>query len=147
MELLERVSQLQALNSALSQVKARDAQGCVAFVYGEAGIGKTSLVEHFINEHKSSLRILRGACDSLFTPRPLSPVHDIALQTQGSLFSALKSESNREAIFSSCLNELKAQATILTIEDVHWADEATLDLLKYLGRRIRQTASLLILTY
>jgi response regulator RpfG family c-di-GMP phosphodiesterase len=62
-------------------------------------------------------------------------------------FSLLESESNRTAIFSACLNELQEQQTILVIEDVHWADEATLDLLKYLGRRIRQTISLMILTY
>ncbi len=147
MELLERASQLQALNSALSQVKAREGQGCVALVYGEAGIGKTTLVEHFLDEHKAKWRILQGACDSLFTPRPLGPLHDIALQTQGQLPSLLDSESKRTAIFSACLNELQQQATILVIEDVHWADEATLDLLKYLGRRIRQTVSMMILTY
>jgi len=147
MELLERASQLQALHSALSQVKAREGQGCIALVYGEAGIGKTSLVEHFLSEQKTKWRILQGACDSLFTPRPLGPLHDIALQTQGSLLSLLDSESKRTAIFSVCLNELQQQATILVIEDVHWADEATLDLLKYLGRRIRQTVSLMILTY
>lgn len=153
MELLERASQLQALQSALTQVKAREGQGCVALVYGEAGIGKTSLVEHFVSENRSKWRILQGACDSLFTPRPLGPLHDIALQisspkgTQGQLLQLLESESSRTALFSACLNELQGQATILIIEDVHWADEATLDLLKYLGRRIRQTISLMILTY
>jgi DNA-binding CsgD family transcriptional regulator len=147
MELLERASQIQALNSALSQVKAREGQGCVALVYGEAGIGKTTLVEHFLNEHETKWRILQGACDSLFTPRPLGPLHDIANQTQGQLLHLLEAESKRTAIFSACLNELKEQATIFVIEDVHWADEATLDLLKYLGRRIRQTVSLMILTY
>ena len=147
MQLLERTSQLQALNSALSQVKAREGQGCVVLVYGEAGIGKTSLVEHFLHEHKAKWRILQGACDSLFTPRPLGPLHDIAPQTQGPLSNLLESESNRTAIFSACLHELQEQATILEVEDIHWADEATLDLLKYLGRRIRQTISLMILTY
>jgi len=145
MELLERASQLQLLNSALAQAKA--GQGCIALVYGEAGIGKTSLVEHFVNENKKSWRILSGACDSLFTPRPLGPLHDIAIQTGGRLSALLDSESNRQAIFSACLNELKNQNSILVTEDVHWADEATLDLLKYLGRRIRQTTSLMILTY
>ena len=153
MELLERAFQLQALNSALSQVKGKEGQGCIALVYGEAGIGKTALVEQFIHENKKSWRILQGACDSLFTPRPLGPLHDIALQissqkgAQGSLLALLDSESNRGAVFSACLNELKELANILIIEDVHWADEATLDLLKYLGRRIRQTRTLMILTY
>ena len=124
-----------------------EGQGRVALVYGEAGIGKTSLVEHFLEENKKSWRILQGACDSLFTPRPLGPLHDIALQTGGQLLSLLDSESNRTAIFSACLAALQQQATILVIEDVHWADEATLDLLKYLGRRIRQLPCLMILTY
>jgi DNA-binding CsgD family transcriptional regulator len=145
MQLLERASQLQMLSSALAQTKS--GQGCVALVYGEAGIGKTALVEQFIKEHEHSWQIRQGACDSLFMPRPLGPLHDIALQTQGNLLNLLDSESNRGAIFSACLNELKKHATIMLIEDVHWADEATLDLLKYLGRRIRQTTSLMILTY
>jgi DNA-binding CsgD family transcriptional regulator/tetratricopeptide (TPR) repeat protein len=147
MKLLDRTSQIQALSSALSQVRAREGQGQIALVYGEAGIGKTSLVEHFINENKKSWRILQGACDSLFTPRPLGPLYDITLQTQGQLLSLLDHESKRTAIFTACLHELQKQATILVIEDIHWADEATLDLLKYLGRRIRQTASLMVLTY
>ena len=145
MELLERDSQLQILGSALAQAKAD--QGCVALVYGEAGTGKTKLVEYFVNEQKTSWRMLQGACDSLFTPGPLGPLHDIAVQTGGNLLNLLNSETNRAAIFSASLNELKEEATIMIIEDVHWADEATLDLLKYLGRRIRQTASLMILTY
>lgn len=144
MILLERDLHLKALNSALYEAAT---EGCVALVYGEAGIGKTSLIEHFVKEQEKSWRILRGACDSLFTPRPLGPLHDIASQIQGSLSALLDLESNRTAIFSSCLNELKTQKTLLVIEDVHWADEATLDLLKYLGRRIQQTRSLIILTY
>jgi DNA-binding CsgD family transcriptional regulator len=119
----------------------------MALIYGEAGIGKTSLVEHFVEKQKYSWRILQGACDSLFTPRPLGPLHDIALQTQGDLANLLESGSNRTAIFSACLHELQQQATIWVVEDMHWADEATLDLLKYLGRRIQQTISLMILTY
>ncbi|MCI0552612.1 MAG: AAA family ATPase [Anaerolineae bacterium] len=145
MVLLERDLHLKALGSALGEAAI---EGRVALVYGEAGIGKTSLVEHFVEEQKNnSWRVLQGACDSLFTPRPLGPLHDIASQTQGNLLNLLDSESNRAAVFSACLNELTTRKTILLIEDIHWADEATLDLLKYLGRRIRQTTSLMILTY
>jgi len=70
MVLLERDLHLKALRTALSEA---DTEGRVALVYGEAGIGKTSLVEHFVKEQDKSWRILRGACDSLFTPRPLGP--------------------------------------------------------------------------
>ena len=144
MLLLERDLHLKALRSALSEA---DDEGRVALVYGEAGIGKTSLVEHFIKENKNSWRLLQGACDSLFTPRPLGPLYDIASQIQRNLPMLLRAETNRGVIFSACLNELKTQRTILLIEDIHWADEATLDLLKYLGRRIRQTTSLMVITY
>ncbi|HET9907064.1 MAG TPA: AAA family ATPase, partial [Anaerolineales bacterium] len=144
MDLLERDLQLKALRSALNEAGH---EGRVAFVYGEAGIGKTALVEHFIKENEKSWRILHGACDSFFTPRPLGPLYDIALQTERDLSAFLESESNRGRLFSACLSELQTQKTILVIEDIHWADEATLDLLKYLGRRIRQTKALLILTY
>ncbi len=145
MQLLERASQLELLNSALNGVKA--GAGRVALVYGEAGIGKTSLVEHFAKQNEKSWRVLSGACDLLFTPRPLGPLGDIALQTEGPLLKLLDAGSSRDALFPACLKELKECPTILVIEDIHWADEATLDLLKFLGRRIRQTACLMVLTY
>jgi len=122
-------------------------QGRVALVSGEAGIGKTSLVEHFSRAHQDSVRVLWGICDSLFTPRPLGPLLDIAMQLEGKLPSLLNSNADRQAIFSACLAELQNHPSILVFEDVHWADEATLDLIKFLGRRIQRTTTLFILTY
>ncbi len=145
MPLLERSSQLRSLSLALSD--AAGGAGRVALVCGEAGIGKTTLVEHFIRGKADTWRILNGACDLLFTPRPLDPLRDIALQSGGRLLSLLDSGGRRGALFAACLTELKSQPTILVVENVHWADGATLDLLKYLCRRIQQTACLMILTY
>ncbi len=145
MQLLEREAQLRYLDDVLREVKQEG--GRTALVYGEAGIGKTSLVENFLQTQTASWRVLRGACDSLFTPRPLAPFHDIALQTGGDLLTLLASGSDRNAIFTACLGELGKQPAIMLVEDIHWADEATLDLLKYLGRRMQQTRSLMILTY
>lgn len=145
MQLLEREAQLQSLRDALRE--ARSGHGCVALISGEAGIGKTSLVENFLQAQANSWRILRGTCDSLFTPRPLGPLHDIALQTGGTLLQRLESRSDRNSIFSASLSELQSQPTIVVVEDIHWADEATLDLLKYLGRRVSQSSTLMILTY
>lgn len=145
MELLEREPLLRELDEALE--KATAGEGRIALVSGEAGIGKTSLVEQFVRERKGSVRVLWGTCDSFFTPRPLGPLHDIALQSKGELLEVLNSESNREAIFSSCFIELNNRQTIIVFEDIHWADEATLDLIKYLGRRIQRTPSMMILTY
>jgi DNA-binding CsgD family transcriptional regulator/tetratricopeptide (TPR) repeat protein len=145
LKLLEREIPLQELKLALAAATA--GEGRLALVTGEAGIGKTSLVEQFVRERPDSGRLLWGACDSLFTPRPLGPVHDIALQAKGNLLALLQSNAERPDIFSACFVELQNQPTILVFEDVHWADEATLDLVKFLGRRIRLTGSLFILTY
>jgi len=145
MKLLERDLFLQELDTMLKEALA--GQGCVALVSGEAGIGKTSLVEHFTRAHQDSVRVLWGVCDSLFTPRPLGPLLDIAMQLEGELPSLLNSNADRQAIFSACLLELQNRPTIVVFEDVHWADEATLDLIKFLGRRIQHTRSLFILTY
>ena len=118
-------------------------------MYGEAGIGKTALVEAFLAAHRAEARTLLGRCDALFTPQPLGPLHDIALQTDGALLQLMQSAADRFAIFGALLHELQGgeKPTMLVFEDVHWADAATLDLLKYLGRRIRGTATLIVLTY
>lgn len=142
MELLERDPFLGELNEALAE--AANGNGRIALISGEAGIGKTTLVEQFIQPQPR--RVLWGVCDALFTPRPLGPLHDIARQAKGELATLLQGEINRSAVFAACLNELQAP-TILVFEDIHWADEATLDLLKFLGRRMAHTRSLLIVTY
>ncbi len=143
--LLERDGFLQTLDNLLCQVQ--EGAGRIALVSGEAGIGKTSLVEHFLQHQTGTMRVLWGGCEALFTPRPLGPLYDIAQQTQSPLRALLEGEANRAVLFAAVLDELKETPAILIIEDVHWADEATLDLLKYLARRISRTSSLLILTF
>jgi DNA-binding CsgD family transcriptional regulator/tetratricopeptide (TPR) repeat protein len=146
MTLLEREPALQALEGALGE--AAGGEGRVALVYGEAGIGKTSLVEHFTRARARPGRTLWGACDSLHTPRPLGPVHDIAQQTGSGLLERLEAGAPPRAIFSTVLEELRRRPTVIAVlEDLHWADAATLDLVKFLGRRIRQVPALLVLTY
>jgi len=56
------------------------------------------------------------------------------------------SGANRDVIFAATLDELERTKTLVVFEDLHWADEATLDLLKYLGRRIRSTRTMLAVT-
>ncbi|MBK8902912.1 MAG: AAA family ATPase [Anaerolineaceae bacterium] len=142
MELLERSDVLNKMEKELQQALA--GSGRFLLISGEAGIGKTSLVEQFIP--RQTTRVLWGASDALFTPRPLGPLHDMAAQLRGELLSLLEGAPNRPAIFAACLQECQTP-TILVFEDIHWADEATLDLLKYLGRRIQQTCSLILATY
>jgi DNA-binding CsgD family transcriptional regulator len=144
MNLLERDTPLLELRKAYTEAAAGN--GRVVLISGEAGIGKTSLVEQFVQTDVKNWRQLWGACDDLFTPRPLGPLHDIAGQARGELLQLLQGEVDRAAIFAACLNELQTP-TVLVVEDIHWADEATLDLLKFLGRRIQRTCSLLIATY
>jgi DNA-binding CsgD family transcriptional regulator/tetratricopeptide (TPR) repeat protein len=145
MELLEREQHLTELNAALEE--SSRGMGRLVLVSGEAGIGKTVLVEAFTRSHQDKLSTLWGACDLLFTPRPLGPLHDIAAQMKGNLLGRLNSGTNRSTIFSTFMGELQRTATMVVIEDAHWADEATLDLIKFLGRRIQRTLTLLIITY
>jgi DNA-binding CsgD family transcriptional regulator len=147
-DLLERDRELLALDTLLGEVMT--GQGRIALISGEAGIGKTALVERFVTlarERRPALRLLWGACEALFAPRPLGPLYDIAQQTQGTLRALLESEANRTTLFGAVLDDLTSSPTILVVEDIHWADEATLDLLKYLARRIARTSALLVLTY
>lgn len=152
MELLERGDELETLAAALDEAGA--GRGRVALVGGEAGIGKTCFVDRFIQLRGSqaggrSVRVLKGNCDSLFTPTPLGPLYDIARQTGGRLQAHLDGDAPRGAIFSSLFELLQdpARTTLLVIEDLHWADAATLDLLKFLGRRLAGTRTLLVATY
>ena len=144
--LLEREPPLEALAAALREAAAGD--GRVALVYGEAGIGKTSLVERFARERAPAARVLWGACDSLHTPRPLGPLHDLAPQAGAPLVQALEAGAPPRVVFPAMLEELRRRPPVVAVlEDLHWADEATLDLIKFLGRRIQKLPALLVLTY
>lgn len=145
MELLEREAILDELASALGDAARGD--GRVALISGEAGIGKTALVSELAHARAKSVRVLSGTCDALFTPRPLGPLHDIALQTRGPLLDAVEASADRTVVFAAALTELQRQPTLVVVEDIHWADEATVDLLRFVGRRIRRTPALLALTY
>lgn len=143
--MLERGDALASLEDAFEAVLTGD--GRVALVAGEAGIGKTTLVRRFADEQQGRARVLWGACEALFTPRPFGPVHDIAHEVGGALLLELESGADRASLLSTLLEELGTTTTVAVFEDVHWADEATLDALKYLGRRIERTTCLLVLTY
>jgi DNA-binding SARP family transcriptional activator/DNA-binding CsgD family transcriptional regulator len=145
-----REAELAGLDAALNGVLAGTAAGgLVALVAGEAGIGKSALVKRFTERHGADARFLRGTCDPLLTPRALGPLHDIARQTGGRLAELLASGGPREQLFAALLDELDqpARPQVVVIEDAQWADEATLDLLVFLGRRMERTRALLIVSY
>jgi predicted ATPase len=145
--LLERADQLSALNTSLTSVR-KSARGRMVFVGGEAGVGKTALVRRFCGDCASSVRILWGACDALFTPRPLGPLLDMA-PFVGSEFQALAEHGARAYELAGALLRMLAvgATTVLVYEDVHWADEATLDVLRFFGKRVETAPALIVVTY
>ena len=146
MDLLERAWLLEELDGVLA---ATTTGGRVVLVAGEAGIGKSALVRRFTERRSADARFLLGVCDPLLTPRALGPLHDIARQTGGRLAGLLASGDSREAVFAAFLDELDQgrRPRVVVVEDAHWADEATLDLLVFLGRRIQRTRALLLVSY
>jgi DNA-binding CsgD family transcriptional regulator len=145
-ELLERDEPLAALQACLES--ARAGQGRLALVVAEAGGGKTALVERFCAENVDGLDAFWGACDPLSTPRPLAPFLDIAASAGGELSRLAQQGAGRDALLEALLARVRGGALqVLVIEDAHWADEATLDLLLVLGRRVASTRSLIVVTY
>ncbi len=146
MALLERNEALGSLDEYLAA--AGEGAGRLVLVSGEAGVGKTSLVEAF-RARACAARWLWAACDGLFTPRPLGPLFDIAEQVGGELQVACAQGAPRERLFALLLDQLRAPgaACAVVIEDVHWADEATLDLVRFVARRLRDAAVLLVVSY
>jgi len=142
-ELLEREEQLKRLERAFAA--ARGGSGRVVAIAGEAGVGKTTLVERFVADVGAQVRIHRGACENLSTPEPLLPLRDI-MRASGDRF-----DRNADHIqsFESLLRILSFPSlpSVLLIEDLHWADSVTLDLIRFLTRRIRGVRALILLTY
>jgi DNA-binding CsgD family transcriptional regulator/tetratricopeptide (TPR) repeat protein len=146
MRLIERESQLAALREYAEE--ASQGQGRLVLISGEAGVGKSVLLEEFALE-LSDARWLWAGCDGLFTPAALGPLLDIAVQLDGDLLQLCRVGAKRDQLYGALLRQLSEMRSlgVIVIEDVHWADEATLDLLSYLGRRIQHLRVLLLVTY
>ena len=137
MRLFERGPQLAALSEYLEDT--RDGTGALALVGGEAGAGKSALVSAFLAE--VAVPVVAGVCDGASTPRPLGPVIEIAAQLE--VDAALA----RDELFAAILTALGRQSTVMLVEDLHWADDATADFLLYVGRRLDRVPAMLIGTY
>jgi DNA-binding CsgD family transcriptional regulator/tetratricopeptide (TPR) repeat protein len=143
--LLERDAQLEVLVAAVAE--GAQGRGSTALVAGEAGIGKTSLVRALVERLGHEARILMAACDDLVASRTLGPLHDAALGSSGPLAAALADEGPVDRVFAALLEELaEERPTVLVVEDVHWADDATLDVLGYAARRVEAVGAVLVLT-
>jgi DNA-binding CsgD family transcriptional regulator/tetratricopeptide (TPR) repeat protein len=148
-DLLERAEPLSALLRALRE--ARAGQGGLVLLSGEAGVGKTAVLRRFAaipGERGEPARVLWGTCDPLFTPRPLGPFLDIAEQVAGEFGALVRRGARPHETLAAFLAELGAtRPTVAVLEDVHWADEASLDLLGLVARRIEPAGALVVASF
>lgn len=138
--LLEREAELARLHSLFGSASA--GHGRVAFIGGEAGIGKTTLVRTFADAIASDARVAVGRCDALATPRALGPLLDVAASL------GIIDVTDRDTLLMRVVNDVSRNGvTVMVIEDAHWADDASIDLLAMLGRRVADLPMLMMVTY
>jgi DNA-binding CsgD family transcriptional regulator/tetratricopeptide (TPR) repeat protein len=159
-QLLERDEALARMHAALEATRASH-HGRTLLVRGEAGIGKTTLLQVWAREvqQRGGTEVLWGGCEALFTPRPLGPVIDIAAKLGPSVREAAAEQRSTPQLFAAIAQWLATPVPLpggrrgeirvhaLVFEDVHWADHLTLDFLKFLSRRIHQWPVLLVMSY
>jgi DNA-binding CsgD family transcriptional regulator len=145
-ELLERAGELSILGEGFDAVQ-RSSRGRVILIGGEAGVGKTALLRRFCDD-AGGARVLWGACDALFTPRPLGPFIDIAESTGGELEELVETGAKPYEVAAALMRELRTPSpAILVLEDLQSADEATLDVLRLLARRIETVRAFVLASY
>jgi DNA-binding CsgD family transcriptional regulator len=142
-DLLERDDHLRRLERAFEL--AALGQGRLIALAAEAGAGKTALAGRFVADHRREAQIHWGSCENLSTPEVLLPLRDIA-RASG---SALPLGGDHIVCFEALLRLISAgpRPAVLVIEDIHWADTATLDLIRFLGRRIARVRALMLVTF
>ncbi|ETX26581.1 ATP-binding protein, partial [Roseivivax isoporae] len=140
--LIERDADLAALADMLAAVPHRG--GRLALVSGEAGIGKSSLVAAFLDALDPATDRATGLCDPLDTPRALGPVREV-LRSLGPQSPGRARPEDFDATLEALAR--RTAPAVLVIEDMHWADQGTLDWLKFVGRRISALPVLLVVTF
>ncbi len=141
--LIERSEQLDVIQGLLAGVVGQR-EGALVFVGGEAGAGKTSLVHELAA--RSRARVVIGGSEPLRTPRAHGPLLDLAAELGGGL-SALVERGASPGELLDAMALSVTEPTVLVFEDLHWADEATLDLLRHLARRLHRLPALVLATY
>lgn len=144
MALVEREAAFAALDECAERAKA--GRGGLALVVGEAGAGKTAFVEAFVARRPDHIRLLWGSCDPLPTPRPLGPIVDASTELAPTTRSVIHDAEHAYDIFDAVFDDIAATPSIVVIDDLHWADQGTVDLLRFVLRRVQRSRSLLILT-
>ena len=144
--LLERAHHLATLHEALAAT--REGRGTLVLLAGDAGAGKTTLLRHFGATRGPVAEIWWGSCDPLHTPRPLGPFVDIAEEAGGELRDLVAAGAKPYHVAAAIVRAAQAnRGMIVVLDDLHWADEATLDVLSLLGRRIAAIPALVIASY
>jgi DNA-binding CsgD family transcriptional regulator len=125
--------------------------GRVVLLRGEAGVGKTAVIARFLAGPDQRARVLRGWCDPLTAARPLGPLIDTLASLSDAQAARLRAgidAGDPEAIYAGLVAMFgDGNAWVWVIEDAHWADGATLDLLRFLSRRIDALPVLLVVSY
>lgn len=158
-EIIGRDRELETLEALLEDASGR--RGRVALIGGEAGLGKSALLRRFLDRARAKGALaLVGECSEVEARRPFGPVIDAFVAAAIPLPEALRqggpgaqpvaeSETYRvHAGFAAALEEAARERTcVLTVEDIHWADPATLELVPYLARKLRGARALIVVTY
>lgn len=118
---------------------------------GEAGVGKTTVIARFLDGLGQRARVLRGWCDALATPRPLGPLIDMLADLSGVQRATMRAAidaGDTDSVYARLVGLFgEGSRWVWVIEDAHWADGATLDLLRFLARRIEALPVLLVVSY
>ena len=144
--LVGRAEELEVLERALD--RARSGAGSTVLVAGDAGIGKTRLVSELAARARAAgFQVLVGRClDLVGTELPYQPFVG-ALRTLGRELPFVEGGSQLR-VFEETLALLDGLAPVLLVlEDVHWADMSTLDLVAYLAHNADERRVLLVATY
>jgi DNA-binding CsgD family transcriptional regulator/tetratricopeptide (TPR) repeat protein len=144
MPLLEREPALGSAADYLADAASGD--GRLVFVAGEAGVGKTVFVEEVVRRAGREVSVAQGACDGSATPAPLGPLREMLPDLPADVWPE---HSDRHDVFTRLSEALRdpVRPFLLVVEDAHWADDATLDLVRHLARRVHRLRALVLVTY
>jgi DNA-binding CsgD family transcriptional regulator/tetratricopeptide (TPR) repeat protein len=146
--LLERERELDRLEQCWQRI-VRSSSGMLVLVAGEAGAGKTALLREFGGRLGAGELVLQGSCEPLLAPRPLGPFLDLADAVGGELGEVADASARPHAVATALVHELgdHRRASLVVLEDLQWADEATLDVLRLTARRLAGVSALMVVTY
>ncbi|SFR39921.1 regulatory protein, luxR family [Microbacterium azadirachtae] len=139
--LVERDDLLAELVTDLDDALA--GSGRVVLLGGEAGVGKTALVRALARMAEPRGRVRIGGADNVTTPGALGAFQDAVPEIAASVATG----GDRIRLFRRLRDLIAATPGLLVLEDLHWADEATLDALRFLARRIERVPVLLVVTF